>query len=393
MALTARGVGSTFPAVAATRNAAGAGTPPMRRTRPVAGPPAADSDLPPWDPDHRWEAACRHVCWGGPRAEPVIAEVRAAARPAAEPPADLGWQWRPWSAVRWVYRRVWRRLPDSATARVAQVKQLVFYLAGRSPLTGERLDSGRPTPRIILKDLARAAYRRHLRRWINPEEVARHRRSREPVPVAPMALEGLVYASILDPLDPAANPRDLLTAFLLAFRRRPDATLVLVLEGRWRDALSAVREDYLRLKLDHECRVLVVAEALDDPRMAGLLRATTYYVNTSRDASTADPLRRALAAGRPVIATDHGALAGVVDDEVGFVLESHPEPAVRPEESLVIQHRLVWTSLRDAFLASAALVEVEPAAYRAMATAARRRGGDGTGSVASGRRARLARAS
>lgn len=377
----------------------------MSRPESQARPPGADRptashsanfDLPPWDPAHRWVADCRHLRWEGARPRPPIAEVRAAAGTAGEAPADRGWQWRPWSAVRWVYRRVWRRLPDSATARIAQLKLLVFYLAGRSPRTGARYEAGRPTPRVILKDLARAAYRRHLRRWIDPEAVARHRRSREPVPVATMALGGLVYTAILDPLDPAQNHRDLLTAFLLAFRRRPDATLVLALRPaprRWADALSAVREDYLRLKVDHDCHILVVAEALDEARLAGLLRATTYHVDASRAASTADPLRRALAGGRPAIAPDHSALRGLVDDRVGFVLESHPEPAGRPHGPLMIQNRLVWTTLRDAFLASADLVEADPAAYRAMADAARRRVADVTIPGAANRSRRFARAS
>ena len=369
----------------------------MRPTEPLAGPDRpidlADSSLPDWDPSARREILCRHLLWGGPPAAPPIPQTHAG---PAEAPADRGWQWRPWSAVRWVYRRVWRRLPDSATQRIARVKALIFYLAGRSPKTGARLATGRPTPREILKDLARVAYRRHLRRWIDPEAVARHRRDREPVPVAPLALGGLVFASVLDPLDPRQNPRDLLTAFLLAFRRRPDATLVLKLDGPWRAALSAVREAYLRLKLDHDCRVAVIADDLDAAGMDVLLRATTYHVDASRFAPSAGPLRLAMASGRPVIAPDHSAFAGLVDDRVGFVVGTHPEPAPSPHAPGTTWNRLVWTDLRAAFLAAAALAGSDPAAYRAMAAEARRRAGEDDGSegvVPLPRAAKLARAS
>jgi glycosyltransferase involved in cell wall biosynthesis len=172
----------------------------------------------------------------------------------------------------------------------------------------------------------------------------------------------------------------MLTAFLLAFRDRPDVTLVLKLAtSESREFLEIVELGgvYGVLSIEHACKVVVLTDFLTDEQMAGLMRATTYYVNTSRAEGACLPLQQALAAGRPALAPRHTAMEDYHDEDVGFVLESHPEPTFWPHDPEhryeTTWHRLVWADLRDKYLQSAALVEDDPASYRRLSAAARTR--------------------
>ena len=111
--------------------------------------------------------------------------------------------------------------------------------------------------------------------------------------------------------------------------------------------------------------------------MAALFRATAFYVNTSRAEGACLPLQQALASGRPALAPLHTAMADYMDEQVGFPLESNPEPTFWPHDPdrrcETRWHRLVWTSLRDAFLASAEVALADRARYDAMAASARDR--------------------
>jgi hypothetical protein len=88
-------------------------------------------------------------------------------------------------------------------------------------------------------------------------------------------------------------------------------------------------------------------------------------------------LQQALAAGRPALAPAHTAMADYIDDAVGFVLGSHPEPTFWPHDPdrrhETTWHRLVWSDLRDAFLQSASTADHDRPAYDALAATARRR--------------------
>jgi glycosyltransferase involved in cell wall biosynthesis len=286
--------------------------------------------VPDWDRDHLWSLECRHFVWGGHAPAPLPADVDAPA----------------------VSRR-------GLTARMA---------AG-----------------------LRARYHRHVRPWLSPEgirQVQRIKRMllRRPdpppplLPSQPLFLSGLVYTSIFNQSDRRKNVRDLLSAFLLAFRDRPDVTLVLKLAtSAAREFLEVQELGYLygEMAIEHACRVVVLTDFLSDSQMLELMRATTYYVNTSRAEGACLPLQQALAAGRPALAPGHTAMADYLDESVGFVLESHPEPTFWPHDPEhryeTTWHRLVWSDLRDKFLASAAMVEEDLLGYRALAAAARSR--------------------
>lgn len=285
-------------------------------------------EVPAWDPEHAWTITCRHLVLGGD----------------ALPVAGTGEPQGP------------------------QVPRAAFW-----------------------KRALRAGYRRYVRRWLNARTIERVKRVRravlrmpdEPLPLlpsAPLTLSGLVYTSLFNPSDRRKNARDILTAFLLAFRDRPDVTLVLKL------ATSATREFYdlheframyEELGLSHRCRVVLLTDFLTDEQMAGLYRASTFYVNASRAEGACLPLQQALAAGRPAIAPRHTAMDDYMDDAVGFVLGGHPEPTFWPHDPdqrlETFWNRLVWADLRDAFLASAEMVRDDRDRYDAMAAASRSR--------------------
>ncbi len=131
------------------------------------------------------------------------------------------------------------------------------------------------------------------------------------------------------------------------------------------------------LGIEHKCRLVVITDFLSDEQMAELTRVTTFYVNTSRAEGACLPLQQSLAAGRPAIAPDHTAMADFMDDKVGFVIGSHPEPTYWPHDpemrTTTTWNRLVWSDLRDHLLAAAEMAEGRPDEYRAMADSARAR--------------------
>ena len=165
---------------------------------------------------------------------------------------------------------------------------------------------------------------------------------REPVlvpdpllPSTELTLGGLVFASIFNLGDRRKNHVDLLTAFLLAFRDREDATLVIKLATnptREHHEINVLRHMYMSLGITHKCRIAVITEFLTDRQMADLMRVTTFYVNTSKAEGACLPLQQSLAAGRPSIAPGHTAMADFMDEQVGFVIRTHPEPTYWPHD-------------------------------------------------------------
>jgi hypothetical protein len=82
-----------------------------------------------------------------------------------------------------------------------------------------------------------------------------------------------------------------------------------------------------------------------------------------------------LAAGRPAISPCHTAIADYFSRDIGFVVESHPEPAAFPHDGQLRKtttwHRLVWTSLVEQIRKSYAVAKQDLATYRRLARNAR----------------------
>jgi glycosyltransferase involved in cell wall biosynthesis len=232
--------------------------------------------------------------------------------------------------------------------------------------------------RPFLPSLARMAISRALRIVKFFRDSLRTDKHLEPATL--LDLSGIVYTSVFNVEDPRKNWQDMLSAFLLALADNDDASLVIKLVSpaeRIAQDVGRVEECYRRLGVRHRCKLQLVAGYLTDSEMRELIRGSTYYVNTSHAEGACLPLQEFLASGRPGIAPRHSALSDYFDDEVGFVVESHPEPAPwphLPEQGYVTtRHRLVWQSLFDQFRTSYAIAATDVPKYRALARRARQR--------------------
>ncbi len=301
-------------------------------------------EVPAWDPSHRWTIDCRHVVWGGVKAGADVTLDHSQYHSHSTALASTVPKWKR------VLKRVYGKL--------------------------------------------NGIYKRHVLRWISLEAAeilfqAKNKLLRKAnagptlLPSHEFTLDGLVYTSIFNMGDRRKNIDDMLSGFLIAFQDRADVTLVLKLATnpeREFHELKELRHRYERLNLEHACRVVVMTDYLTDEQMNDLLRATTYYVNTSKAEGACLPLQQALAAGRPALAPRHTALLDYIDEEVAFVLGSHAEPTFFPHDPEprfeTSWHRLVWTDLRDRLRESAEVAERDRARYDALAQAARHRMND-----------------
>jgi hypothetical protein len=192
-----------------------------------------------------------------------------------------------------------------------------------------------------------------------------------------LALDGIVYTSIFNPGDGRKNWEDLLTGFLTALKDCADATLVIkLISGNPRVVESFVKT-YLNWGIDHRCRLVVLPDFLSDEQMLGLAEASTYYVQTTRAEGNCLPLMNYLAAARPGISPCHSAMLDYFDAELGFVVESHPEPAAWPHDPLLrlrtTRGRIVWPSLVEQFRRSYAVAKQDYGVYCGLSDRARRR--------------------
>jgi glycosyltransferase involved in cell wall biosynthesis len=359
--------------------------------------------IPAWDPQFTWNLTCRHVVWGGPEGSrdpvegrPIAGATVAGPAPVDAPAAPASLKRKAFLLARKAFRKVYPWLGTKTLERIAKTRHYILAASGRSPWTLEPLPGIQPSFGRFGYTLARDAYRRYIQRWLSKEALEKVTAAKvrtlkllgkQPVlapdpllPATELSIGGLVYASIFNLGDKRKNHVDLLTAFLLAFRDREDATLVIKLATnpvREHHEIGVLRKMYEGLGIDHKCRIVVITDFLTDDQMADLMRVTTFYVNTSRAEGACLPLQQSLAAGRPSIAPDHTAMADFMDDEVGFVLRTHPEPTYWPhdpeQKTETYWNRLVWTDLRDCLLESAQIADHEPETYRTLAEAAQTR--------------------
>jgi glycosyltransferase involved in cell wall biosynthesis len=200
-------------------------------------------------------------------------------------------------------------------------------------------------------------------------------------PVSPrLELSGVVYTTILNALDSRENWQDVLSAFLLALDDRENACLLVKLAAHPSQAAAAFNQFlgyYRKLGLRHRCKLAVVTTYLSESQMVELAGASTYYVQATRAEGLGLPLQNYLAAGRPGISPAHTAMADYFDDEVGFVVAAHSEPASWPQDPAgrhtTTWYRLVWQALADHFHNSYVIAEQNQALYRALADRARQR--------------------
>lgn len=190
-------------------------------------------------------------------------------------------------------------------------------------------------------------------------------------------LSGVVYTSIFNPNDGRKNWQDLLTSFLVALADKADATLVIKLVTKDPVAIAKFIRFYRGRAIKHKCRLVVTAAYLSDQQLIDLTEASTYYIQTTKAEGNCLPLMNFLAAGRPGVSPSHSAISDYFDDEVGFVAESHPEPAAWPHDPRLRTRstwaRLVWTSMVEQIQGSYRVATEDRARYEQLSRLARER--------------------
>ena len=389
--------------------------------------------VPDWTPNESWSLTCRHMTWGdAPPAplkldasqvddeldteemneiavevietetETIIIEEMAAPAPEPAPgpvPAPAprpGLKRRSYQVARKVFRKVYPWIGERTLVRISKTRHYILESAGRCPRTLEPLPGPKPGLTRLGYAVLRDTYRLHVKRWLSPDaltkitqvkekslQVVGHEPVMAPDPLLlslPLTIDGLVFTSIFNLGDRRKNHLDLLTAYLLAFRDRRDVTLVIKLATnpkREHHEVNIFQSMYHGLGIQHKCRLVLITDFLTDEGMADLMRVTTFYVNTSKAEGACLPLQQSLAGGRPSIAPDHTAMADFMDNEVGFVLGTNPEPTYWPHDpEMRIEtswNRLVWSDLHARLLEAAALADNDLEGYQAKARTARER--------------------
>ena len=188
-------------------------------------------------------------------------------------------------------------------------------------------------------------------------------------------LSGVVYTSIFNPNDGRKNWTDLVTSFLHALGDKEDATLVVKLVTRNPMAVAKFLRYYAGRDIPHRCKLVVISDYLTDQQLCELSAASTYYIQTTKAEGNCLPLMNYLAAGRPGVSPCHSAISDYFDSQIGFVADSHQEPAAWPHDPrLRIRStwaRLVWPSMVEQIRASYQIAKYEKATYLEMSRNAR----------------------
>ncbi len=298
-------------------------------------------ELPPWDPDKQTVLECsgyeyRRPPPEAPRTIPfpeLVSSVRTnRTMPRPQRPS------RTIDAARRTYKGLVRPILPQ---RLAQT----ISSAWRGAKEGWRRPVGRPSPRDDM--------------------------------TCPLELSGVVYTSILNPIDGRKNWHDLLTGFLLALGDREDATLVVKLITSDPHATRRVLNNYKLRDIPHRCKLVFIDDYLSEEQLLQLAEASTYYLQTTKAEGNCLPLMNYLAAARPGISPVHSAIGDYFDERIGYAVESHAEPSAWPHDPRMrirtTWDRIVWTSLVDRIRKSYFAAKNDRPAYAAMADRARDR--------------------
>jgi glycosyltransferase involved in cell wall biosynthesis len=189
-----------------------------------------------------------------------------------------------------------------------------------------------------------------------------------------LKLRGVVYTSILNPIDGRKNWPDMVAGFVWAFRNNPDATLILKLTHYdMVSALHPVLEHIAKLG-EFTCRIVLIHGMLPDAAYGALIDSTSYVVNTSDGEGQCLPLMEFMSAGRPAIAPRHTAMLDYITERNAFVLPSSIRQSSWPHDERQVfrcfRHRIDFFALVEKFRASYEVGARSPEIYGQMSSAA-----------------------
>lgn len=189
-----------------------------------------------------------------------------------------------------------------------------------------------------------------------------------------LTLEGVIYSTVLNPYDGRKNWRDLVGAFVWAFRATPDAVLLIKLTRfDVEDGLMPVLQ-HLSTLGDFACRIVLVHGLLSNEAYSGLIDAASYAVNASYGEGQCLPLMEYMSAGRPAIAPAHTAMLDYVSSQNAFVVASQPElthwPHDQRKAKRCLHHKVSFADLVRQFRESHRVAGEDPERYARMSAAA-----------------------
>lgn len=193
-------------------------------------------------------------------------------------------------------------------------------------------------------------------------------------PLAPSShcveLEGVVFTTVFNPYDGRKNWQDLLTAFCIALRDKPDATLIFKLTHReYHSAVTAMLKCMAQLPA-FRCRVLLIQGYLEDEDYKALVHATSFVVNASYGEGQCLPLMEFLSCGKPAIAPRHSGMSDYIDERLAFVVDSWLDSSAWPHDPRLAcrtrRHHVNWESLTQTYTDAYQVFKEDPARYLSM---------------------------
>ncbi len=190
-----------------------------------------------------------------------------------------------------------------------------------------------------------------------------------------LTFEGVIYTSILNPLDQRKNWGDMITAFCWAFQDVPDATLILKLTSshnlEWPDILETALK---KTPTDRQCRIVAIRGYLEDDSYARLSYHSSYAVNSSKGEGQCLPLMEYMSSGTPAISPDHTGMKDYIHSKNSFVVAHSLEPSAWPDDTRRMyrtSRSLVnWESLRECYANSYQVAKYDADTYRQMSESA-----------------------
>ena len=130
---------------------------------------------------------------------------------------------------------------------------------------------------------------------------------------------------------PRKDPFNLILAYLTEFTGDEEVALILKTYLAQAGELSQVRTQIANIKsgakLPHRApRIFLVPGLLSDEEMADLVRAADVTVLTTKGEGFCLPAAESLACGTPVIVPNGSAFTDYVSEDVGYLVNTHPEP-------------------------------------------------------------------
>lgn len=218
---------------------------------------------------------------------------------------------------------------------------------------------------------------RTLRYLRNLKPKARSKTTANLAPISPSStiVEGIIYTSVLNISDKRKNYEDMVAAFCSALKDKSDATLIL--KTPVMEHLYFYKEKVIGLLQNlpaFNCRMVVIGNYLDQEAYQNLMKATTFYVNTSYGEGQCLPLMEYMAAGIPAIAPYSTALCDYITDSNAFIVDTGAAPTNWQHDERIairtVHHRPDWYALVEAYRKSYQMAKNDEETYKKMCLAA-----------------------